>query len=47
MDRLRPHIQDIRCRTDYRKRQEAIEALRAVLEGYSARECLDLPEHFF
>ena len=47
MDQLRPHIQDISYRTYYRKRREAIEALGAVLWGYSARDCLELLEHFF
>ena len=47
MDQLRPHIQDISYRTYYRKRREAIEAPGAVLWGYSARDCLELLEHFF
>lgn len=47
IDQLRPHIQDISYRTYYRKRRESIEALGAILWGYSARDCLDLLEHFF
>ena len=47
IEKLRPHIQDISYRTYYRKRREAIEALGAVLWGYSARDSLDILEHFF
>lgn len=47
LDKLRPYIRDISYRTYYRRRREAIDALGAILWGYSARDSLDLLEHFF
>lgn len=47
LEKLRPHIHNISYRTYYRKRQEAIDALSAVLWGYTSKGCLDILEGFF
>lgn len=47
IEKLRPHIRDISLRTYYRRRREAIEALSSVLWGYTAKDSLDVLEHFF
>lgn len=47
IEKLRPHIRDISMRTYYRRRREAIEALSSVLWGYTAKDSLDVLEHFF
>jgi len=44
---LQPHIRDISSSTYYRKRRDAIEALGAVLWGYTARDTAALLEQFF
>jgi hypothetical protein len=44
---LQPHIRDISNSTYYRKRREAIEALGAVLWGYTARDTAEILEEFF
>ena len=44
---LQPHIRDISLRTYYRRRKEAVEALSAVLWGYTAQESQAILEHFF
>ena len=44
---LQPYIRDISFRTYYRRRQEAIEALSAVLWGYTAQDNLEVLELFF
>jgi len=44
---LQPHIRDISSSTYYRKRREAIEALGAVLWGYTARDTAEILEEFF
>lgn len=47
MDKLRGRLRDVSYRTYYRRRREAIDALSTILWGYSARDSLDLLEHFF
>jgi len=47
IDSLQSHIRDISTRTYYRKRREAIEALGAVLWGYTARDTAEILEEFF
>ena len=47
IETLRPHIRDIRCRTYYRNRREAIVALSSVLWGYTSKDRLDMLEQFF
>ena len=42
IDALRPHIRDISFSTYYRLRKEAVEALSAVLWGFTAKETLDV-----
>ena len=44
---LQPHIRDISNSTYYRKRHEAIEALGAVLWGYTAQDTAEILEAFF
>ena len=47
IESLQSHIRDISSRTYYRKRHEAIEALGAVLWGYTARDTAEILEEFF
>ena len=47
IEKLRPHIRDISYRTYYRRRREAIEALSAILWGYTAKDSLAVLELFF
>ncbi len=47
IEKLEPHIRDISIRTYYRRRRQAIEALSSVLWGYTAKDSLDVLEHFF
>jgi len=47
IDSLQPHIKDISSSTYYRKRREAIEALGAVLWGYTAKDTAEILEEFF
>lgn len=47
IEKLVPHIDNISYRTFYRKRKAAIEALSAILWGFTARETLDLLNKFF
>lgn len=47
IEKLRPHIRDISYRTYYRKRREAIDALSAILWGYTAKDSLAVLEQFF
>ena len=47
IEKLIPHIDNISYRTFYRKRKAAIEALSAILWGFTARETLDLLNKFF
>lgn len=42
LENLQPYIHNISYRTYYRKRQEAIGALSAVLWGYTSKECLEI-----
>ena len=44
---LQPHIRDISSSTYYRRRREAVEALGAVLWGYTARDTAEILEEFF
>ena len=46
IDALRPHIRDISFSTYYRLRKEAVEALSAVLWGFTAKETLEVLEKF-
>ena len=46
IDALRPHIRDISFSTYYRPRKEAVEALSAVLWGFTAKETLEVLEKF-
>lgn len=47
IEKLVPHIDNISYRTFYRKRKAAIEALSAILWGFTARDTLDLLNKFF
>ena len=47
IESLQPHIKDISSSTYYRKRREAIEALGAVLWGYTAKDTVEILEEFF
>lgn len=47
IDHIRPYVNDISYRTFYRRRQEAIEALGAILWGYSSKESLRILDCFF
>ena len=47
IDKLRPHIRDISYATYFRRRRDAIDALSAILWGYTAKDSLDLLEKFF
>ena len=47
IEKLEPHIISISRRTYYRKRPEAVQALSAILWGYTSKECLELLEKFF
>ncbi len=47
IEKLRPHIRDISCRSYYRKRREAIDALGSILWGYTAKDSLAVLEQFF
>lgn len=47
LKKLEPHIDNISYRTYFRKRRAAIEALRSVLWGFTAKETLDLLNKFF
>lgn len=47
IEQLRPHIRDISYRTYYRRRKEAIDALSAILWGYTAKDSLEMLEQFF
>ena len=47
IEKLRPHIWDIRFRTYYRRRQEAIDALSSILWGYTSKDSIDILEKFF
>ena len=47
VESLRPHILNISRRTYYRKRPEAVEALSAVLWGYTNKDCLKVLNQFF
>lgn len=42
IDKLEPHIKHISYRTFYRKRKDAIEALSAVLWGFTAKETMTI-----
>lgn len=44
LEKLRPHMHDVSYRTYYRKRREAIEALGAVLWGYTSPDSLPVLE---
>ena len=46
-EKLRPHIANISHRTYYRKRPEAIQALSAILWGYTSKEHLKILDKFF
>lgn len=47
LDNLDAHTVHISYRTYYRKRRSAIEALSAILWGFTARETLDILNKFF
>ena len=47
IEKLRPHIANISHRTYYRKRPEAIQALSAILWGYTSKEHLKILDKFF
>ena len=47
IEKLQEHIANISYRTYYRKRPDAVQALSAILWGYSSRECISVLEHFF
>lgn len=47
IDKLRPHIRDISYATYFRRRQDAIEALSAILWGYTSKDSYELLEQFF
>ena len=47
IDRLTPHIDRLSYRTFYRRRHAAIEALSAILWGFTAKETIHLLEQFF
>ena len=47
VESLRPHIINISRRTYYRRRPEAVEALSAVLWGYTNKDCLNVLNQFF
>lgn len=47
LEKLEPHIANISYRTYYRKRPAAIEALSAVLWGYTSKNCLSILNKFF
>lgn len=47
IDRLAPHIDRLSYRTFYRRRHAAIEALSAILWGFTAKETIHLLEQFF
>jgi hypothetical protein len=47
IESLQPHIRDISNSTYFRKRHDAIEALGAVLWGYTARDTAEILEEFF
>lgn len=47
LEKLQPHIRNISRRTYYRRRDEAIQALSAILWGYTSRNCLKILEKFF
>ena len=44
---LVPHIANISKRTYYRKRPEAVQALSAILWGYTSKDCLEMLNRFF
>lgn len=47
IDKLRPHIRDISYATYFRRRHDAIEALSAILWGYTSKDSIELLEQFF
>ena len=47
IDKLVPHMGILSFRTFYRRRHAAIEALSAILWGYTAQETLELLNQFF
>lgn len=47
VNKLHPYIKDISCRTYFRKRKNAIEALSSILWGYTAKDSKELLEQFF
>lgn len=47
IDHLRPHIRDISYATYFRRRQEAIEVLSSILWGYTAKDVVEILDHFF
>lgn len=47
IEKLEPHIISISRRTYYRKRPEAVQALSAILWGYTSKECLEILDKFF
>ena len=46
-EQLRPHVREISKTTYYRLRKEAIEAMSAILWGYSTKECMAILDEFF
>lgn len=46
IESLRPYVRDISFSTYYRLRKEAVEALSAVLWGFTAKETIDTLEKF-
>lgn len=47
LDKLAAHVESISYRTYYRKRRAAIEAVSTILWGFTAKETLNLLNHFF
>ncbi|MGX8706539.1 MAG: hypothetical protein ACSW8J_08165, partial [bacterium] len=47
LSQLRPHIQDISKATYYRIRKQAVNAVSAILWGYSSKECNSVLAEFF
>ena len=46
MEQIRPHIQDISRATYFRKQEQAIEALSAILWGYTSQDSLEILSDF-
>ena len=47
LEKLEAHINNISYRTYYRKRREAVEALSAILWGFTAKETIHILNEFF